>query len=377
MNITLNRESEWKRAFLDGLKINGHVIEGLESDDPVADSAVMITGSIDSFGHDHIWDKMSFDWSMAPNTSCRVSCFSSNSKTAKINGKLVDFDKWLSKGQNSVSEYAELSAHLFSPAGTHDKDGLLCCRGRYLWLRFDIIAQNRAGFKLEAIKLRLPNEKIVDYLPDIYRRNQTEGDFFPRFMSVFESIFFEIEDDINRIGEKLDYNTADEVMLVYLASWLGISQQTASPEALREQIRSAVQEYRLSGTREGLQKAVESQTGFTPVIIEHFQVEKMAREGRDRQIYTDLFGTNPYKVCIMLPEEALASRGKIAGLTSRVRACVPAHVEFDIIPLTSNVQLDRHTYLERNSALSDFNSMIVEERSVLYDVYLGGEKDEK
>ena len=362
---------------MDGLRINGHVVEGLESDDPVADSAFLITGSIDSYEYDHIWDKINFDWSYAPNTSCRVLCYSSNTKVAEIEGKPVDFDKWLGKGKQSPLLYANRSEHLFSRIGTQDKDGLLCCRGRYLWLRIEIIAQKRAGFRLEAIRLRLPEEKLINYLPDIYRRDQKEDDFFPRFLSVFDSIFFEIEDSINQIGKKLDYRTADRPMLVYLASWLGIAEQTASPDALRAQIKSAVRDYRMSGTREGLQRAVENQTGFTPVIIEHFQVEKMAREGRDRQIYTGLFGTNPYKVCIMLPGEALSSKGKIAELTSRVRSCVPAHVEFEIIPLSNNVQLDRHTYLERNSALSDFSSMIVEERSVLYDIYLGGEQDEK
>ena len=374
--ITLNRSSEWNRALVEGLAIDGHVLRGLENSGHIADSALMITGSIDSFEHEHIWDAIRFDWSFAPNTNCRISCFASNSKMMEFDGRRTDFDTWLTK-EKDAGRLAKQSAHMFTPARAYGSDGLLGCRGRYLWLRLDIVAQDRASFELRSIKLELPGERIISYLPDIYRKGIDERDFFYRFMAVFDSIFFSIEDDINRIGEKLDYRTADEDVLAYQAGWLGINERAASSEALREQIGSIVWEYRMSGTREGLALAVERQTGFKPIIVEYFQVEKMVREGRNRQTYKELFGSNPYKIFVMLPESSLTNRTKITVLTSRIRSCIPAHVDFEIISLQMNVRLDRHTYLEINSCLSDFSSMVVEERSILHhDIYIGGQTNE-
>lgn len=350
MYITLNRADEWERAVIHGLKVDGHILCGLENDELIANSASITTGCIDSYEHDHIWDAIIFDWSFAPNTSCRVSCFTSNSDEKTF-----------------IQE-----EEVFLPIKIQSGSGLLGCRGRYLWLRIEILTQDRTAFMLKSIKLRLPGERIIDYLPEIYRRGVDENDFFPRFMAIFDSIFFELENDIDHIGEKLDYRTAGEDMLSNLAAWLGINGRAVSAETLRAQIGSAVQEYRTSGTREGLIGAVKRQTGHTPVIVEYFQVEKMARQGRDRQTYTKLFGTNPYRIHIMLPEVAVNGKARIDALASKIRSCVPAYVEFEIIPLHMNFMLDRHTYLEINSYISDFSGLVIEEKSALYhDVYIG------
>ena len=379
MRITLNRSGEWARALLDGLEVRGHVLQGMENSGLTADSARMISGSVDSFDHDHVWNRISIDWSFAPNTSCRISCYASNSKIVETDdGEAIDLDVWLKDERVAPERRAGRIGHLFSPVKEISKDGLLNCRGRYLWLKLDIAAQDRGSFELRSISLTQPGEKITDYLPDIYRKGLDESDFFLRFMAVFDSIFFEMEEDINRIGEKLDYRSAGEDMLKYLATWIGAGGSAASGEALRERIAAAIPEYRMSGTREGLSRAVESQTGFKPMIVEHHQVEKMIYEGRDRHTYGELFGTNPYKIHIMLPQQAIMKRADVTGLTERVRACVPAHVEFDIVPMRQGIRLDVHTYLGINSVLSGYSGMVVEERSVLYhDVYIGGQQNEE
>ena len=373
-HITLNRASQWKRALLSGLAIDGHILRGLENSGDIADSAFMISASIDSFEHGHIWDRISFDWDLAPNTSCRVSCYVSDTKIAVPDGESADFDAWLAEGKITETDLrGQQSEHLFSPVKTWNGDGLLGCRGRYLWLRLDIVAQNRAGFSLRAVKLKLPGEQIIDYLPDVYRKGLDGNDFFPRFMAVFDSIFFDMEDSIDRIGEKLDYMTADGNMLTLLAQWLSIGQQTGFGERLRAQIAAAIGQYRMTGTKDGLVCAITDQTGIEPIIVEHFQVEKMVHEGRNRKTYGALFGTNPYKIHIMIPESSLTGIGKLTGLMALIRSCVPANVEFEIVPLQMSIRLDSHTYIGINSCLSDYSSMVLEEENVLYhDVYIGG-----
>lgn len=388
MYITLNRQSEWERALLIGLEIDGHIVRGASRSGGIADRAVMITGCIDSFDYDHIWDRINLVMETAPNTSCRISYLASNTDKQDIGGKLVDFNAWLIDGKISPEERVNKSEGLFTPIVTAQSagaqstgaegDGLISSRGQYLWIRLDIIAENREAFILRSIKLKLPSEHITDYLPEVYTKGLTEKDFFPRFMAVYDSVFFDIEEDVDRIGQNLDYRTASAEMLAYQASWLGLGSAAASEDRLRSLIGSAVKELRMSGTKEGLECAVEEQTGHKPIIVEHFQVESMAREGKSRQTYGTLFGSNPYKVYIMLPEEALSSREKISAIASRVESCVPAHVEFEIVPLRSNVLLDRHTYLDVNTALGGYHGMVVEEKSTLHhDVFIDKKGEDK
>lgn len=372
MYITLNRKSEWERALLIGLTIDGHIIRGDRDSGAIADSALMITGVIDSFDHDHIWERVLIDADLNENTNCSLSYFAADSKTQEINGELVDLDAWLGNENINKEQRAHRSEDLFTQVELQNGDALLACRGRYLWLRLDIIAAQRSCIAIKSIKLRLPGEHITDYLPEVYTRGLTEADFFPRFMTVFDSVFFDLEEDIDRIGEKLDCRTADIGMLTYEASWLGILNPSGDVNKLRSQISAAAKEYKMAGTKEGLTIAITEQTGLTPIIIEHFQVEKMAREGAGRHTYEALFGENPYKVYILLPQQALTSREKISALTSRINSCIPAHVSFEIIPLRDSVTLDKHTYLDVNSLLSDYSSMIIEEKSTLHrDVYIG------
>ena len=211
MFITLNRAREWKRSLLLNFEPRDHSLVFAHNQDSygMLASAVLITGSIDSTELDFHWESLLLDVEMPENSLVKVSCYAANSKGVFLGDGLVDLDDYIKEAQDNPSVGVRELTPLFKPGFTGATDGLLHVQGRYLWLRLEFLVPQPLDFKLRKIKLLLADEKILHYLPEIYRDNRG-NDFFKRFMEIFDSIFFNIEDKINSLSEDLDYTIANE-----------------------------------------------------------------------------------------------------------------------------------------------------------------------
>lgn len=218
----------------------------------------------------------------------------------------------------------------------------------------------------------------MDHLPEAYRAEDGENGFMTRFMSIFDSIFFDMDQRIAKARSSLDYRTARGEMLRYLAGW--VTDETSaylSDEQLREKIRHAVSEYRMTGTRRGLSEWISREYGVTPNIIEYFSVRKLAAEGGDREVYQRLFGSDPYKFYILLPEKTFADTREANLFTERLKNRIPAYTEAEVVVLKRNVVLEQHTYLGVNSVLSGYVCAEADAGSITGDIILGGNNDEQ
>jgi phage tail-like protein len=382
MYITLNRNSEWRRCLLANLETKDNKIVFPNMQDEkygMLFEGILVTGSIDSTEHDFQWDSVLIEGDMPENSVIKVSYYASDDKQFLLGDKLFDLDDYIRDAKISVKERLASLSHLFSYAFTGAVDGLIKARGRYLWLKLEFLVPGNAEFSLRKIKLLLADEKIIDYLPGIYRENQESSDFFPRFMDIFDSVFFDIEDKVNRVPEKLDYTIAQGEMLRFLASWVGLNDtQNAEDEKIRQRIANLAFEYRSIGTKKGIEHFIERELGFKPNIVEYFNFKKMLVQGRDREIYKELFGTNPFKFYILLPEKAFSNRRNINSFLRKLKNSIPAHTEVEIILLKQAVILDKHTYLGVNSIIGEFNYVSVDENiAISYDTLIGGNPDEK
>ena len=67
--ITLNRQSEWQRALLCGLSVQGNVVAA----DSGGTGALMITGSVDSGEHNFLWRNIVIDADICSGTLMKLS----------------------------------------------------------------------------------------------------------------------------------------------------------------------------------------------------------------------------------------------------------------------------------------------------------------
>lgn len=375
--MTLNRASEWRRALLYNLIIRDHAVV---TDGTKHDTAVIVTGSADSGEYDFIWRNMLIDVTLGENIIMKVSAYAANTTVAATDRRVMELDSFLADGSVPPEErLAELSG-LFTPIFTNCTDAPINLRGRYIWLKIEFVMLESCDLELRKLKLLLAGERMVDYLPELYREEDGENGFLTRFLSIFDSLFFSLDDDIAKLGNSLDYRIAEGQMLRYLSKWLDIEDSAyLSDEELRTKIRNAISDHRRIGVKRGIAEWIRHEYGCEPNIIEYFDVRDMIYNSKDRETYQRLFGENPFKFFVIMPDGVFASQQDAGIFMQRLKKRIPAHTEAEVIVAKQRIVLEDHTYLGNNTMLSDYAHASMDAGSVIsHDIILGGsDADEK
>jgi phage tail-like protein len=382
--------SDWRNTRMLNLTVSGQnvVFTAQEAQQyGTFATGVLITRSIDSNEQNYSWGNMQIDATIPENSVIRVYCYASDSKLVSLDEVPVDLDGYImnheDEGKQLIKEHFRDISYLFHMAFSGALDGLVNQKGRYLWIKIELLVPNPSEFLLRNIRLVFPNEKLIQYLPQIYRDIREDNDFFVRFMDIFESVFFDIEREVEEIPKKLDYTVATGEMLRYLASWIcldtgGIPIRHLPDTEIRKRMFSAVSEYKEIGTRNGVLHYTERELGVKPIIVEYFMVKKMVKEGRDKEVYRELFGENPYCFFLLIPEEAFSDDRDLGSFIRALRNNIPAQTEAKVVLLKKRIVLDKHTYLGINSVIGNYNYVSVDQNiSISYDTLIGGNPDEK
>lgn len=372
--ITLNRTAEWQRGLMLGLEISGNSIVS----DGASGNASFVTASTDSTEHDFLWKSFLLDGRFPEGTAFRVSAYAANTTIASVGDGVTELDSFLADKSVAAEKKLEMISPLFKPLSLNCFDGPLGLKGRFLWLKIDMVMPEKRDMQLNKIKLLISSESMMDYLPEIYRTEDGENGFLSRFLAVFDSIFFGLDDNIGKLRESIDYRMASADMLKYLADWVNV-EDTAylSDDKLREKIGRAFEEYRMSGTKHGIELWVEREYGVKPIIVEHYNVRSMITEGKDRETYKRLFGEDPHKFFLLLPEDIFSGKHEANIFMEKLKRRTPAGTRAEVVTLRRSVILERHTYLGINSVISGQSEAGADIGGrISNDIILGGSDDE-
>ena len=250
-----------------------------------------------------------------------------------------------------------------TPLGT---DCWLTASGRYLWVAFELTATGGSVPSVHALHLRMGGDHMVDYLPSIYRGD----DFTLRYLSIFNSMFQDMEDAVEALPRQLDAASTSDEMLGCLAQWVCME---PGEEDTRTRIRTALADYENMYTVEGVKRTVRRLTGREPLIIEHFMVDPNRADCRNPALYLRLYGDNPYRFFVLLDEDTFASRDQMEWFLTRMRDLIPAGSDLELVLLKQCVQLDWHTYLGVNSRVGSYVPAVIDENvTIHYDTTIGG-----
>jgi phage tail-like protein len=129
--------------------------------------------------------------------------------------------------------------------------------GRYLQVRIEIVGDADTSPTVGSFRAYCPRQTYLRYMPDIYRENRRGEQFLERFLSVFESAYTDIEEDIEGLTRYLDPQGVPTDYLDWLEQWLALETPEAWPEsARREFLDRAPELFRQRGTRSGLESYV-------------------------------------------------------------------------------------------------------------------------
>lgn len=133
----------------------------------------------------------------------------------------------------------------------------------YVWIGAEFSGEGVSSPILSQIRLEFDHETYLQYLPAIYREEDRSRQFLGRFMSLFESLYDEVEGKIGRLPELFDPMAVPREFLTWLAGWFAFDlDEDWDITKKRQTIAAAFTLYSQRGTAAGLQAAVRLFTGI-------------------------------------------------------------------------------------------------------------------
>jgi phage tail-like protein len=246
------------------------------------------------------WHRLVIEGDIPPKALVEVFYFSSDELTRKrqIDEILSDPEKSLEEKKASLDKIfykkwigPEILAGLIKqenekPAPSEEENGTVKNRlnmlfrektGRYLWLKIIFSTFDESVTpSVTQMQVLYPRNSYLRYLPAIYQENPVNKDFLERFLSIFETVFYDIETRISKISNYFDLDAPESKnFLSWLATWLNLAlEEEWNEDRKRKFIQEAYSLYKLKGTPKGIEKLIEIYTGKKPIIIEHSRFGK-------------------------------------------------------------------------------------------------------
>ncbi|WP_226483041.1 phage tail protein [Natrinema amylolyticum] len=130
--------------------------------------------------------------------------------------------------------------------------------GRYLFVALELDGSPRSSPRVDSITAFCPRQSYLRYLPELYQEDDRSAAFLERYLSVFESVFADIETEIDGIGRYFDPEAVPSEALSWLEQWLAVETDESWPEDARRELLSRAPElYKRRGTKAGLESMLE------------------------------------------------------------------------------------------------------------------------
>lgn len=208
--------------------------------------------------------------------------------------------------------------------------------GRYLWVEIAFGGDGSTTPVVRSLEIYAPRRSSLHFLPPPFHEDPVSANFLDRFLSYFDTIFAEVESQIERFTGYLDPDGAPSgEFLSWLASWFDIDFLAEWPEETRRAfVRRAVELHRSRGTIAGLLAVLQLHTNLLPEhthVIEHFRLRQQTGPlylaGRRLQPGP---GAITHHFTVVLPNTAAPDGDAAATLNRLIAQFRPAHTRHEL-----------------------------------------------
>ena len=323
--------------------------------------------ALDMTENEMTYHRLLMDCILNQDSNMRISVRASDIPYIIYNGIPVNIDNYLSDSSVGTTEKLELFNDKESVSYYKTTDLLLHkIKGRYLWIMISATDMSEDKMEFKNLSIEIMQTSFIQYLPEIYQNN---SEFLVRYLGIFQSIYLDMERNIDLLPQFLDVDTATGEFLNYLASWLGVYNEGSilNKEQFRYMIKNAIKLNRSKGTIESISDMVKLYTGEEPYIVEFFELKKFVSNNPNRErLYNEIYTDNPHVFCIILKSnEIFRKGGKIGELSQLIEKIRPANTVAKILVLKPSIRLDIHSYIGVNTTLEQYNEAAINEKSSL------------
>jgi phage tail-like protein len=208
--------------------------------------------------------------------------------------------------------------------------------GRYLVLALVLKGTGEATPRVERLYLYQRRESSLRFLPAVFQEDEISRGLLDRLLSLFDTLYGEIEDQIEDFPLLLDVMGAPDEFLPWLASWFSLTLEPSWTSAQRRAIlKEVVTLFAQRGTINGLRRLIQLHANLSdphPRIIEHFRGTTAAADDElKRWLGTVPDAANHFT--IVLPARAVDSEVKRTALRRLIDANKPAHTHYTLRPV--------------------------------------------
>ena len=359
-NYTIGN-SRLKRAFQYGLKqVSDHKAGMLEL--VGEEEHFLILPVFDADEPSYQWGRFHFD--VVADTGCQIifHAFAKDIKDEAEKKELIRLNRLLYDAGTDIGEKRDIFVRTDGITTVNQSDILLLqLRGQYLWIALEIRGVN-TGY-INNMRLTNPADNFMQTFPEVY---QDEGGFFHRYMTIFSTMYSNVQMEIDHFYELLDARTAPSEMLPVLAGWLGIKieKNFFEDRILRELIENGYELNRKKGTRwaiEQLAKIILEDDAIQ--ITERNLIEQENVSADEIDSYNNLYGSSKWDVTLVTnhaPDEELQE--KFLYLAAQFK---PIRCNVRLKFSESFVTMDSYSYMDKNASLSEVSQARLESGDVM------------
>lgn len=299
-------------------------------------------------GHgEKYWGRIHMDMELKEKSECAVYVMTADN---------ISLNDYFTNKDISLTEKAEIFKRGDSIKFINKGDVLLYdVTGRYLWIC--IVIKGGIGNSVGNIKVYGKGDLIMETFPEIYRQRNTT---LHRYLSIFSTIYNNMEEDISRLTELFEPMKAPAYMLPILAEWMGfdVSGGFLREDTLRKLVMNSYNLIKKRGTREAMEQLIEILTKEKGIIIEKNLLPQPCSENQ-RIVENRLYGDDIYGVTVLIKNRKnMYKKSHIQYLLNQLK---PVRCVLKLVYLDIGSTLDSYTYLDINAGIC------VEEKSAGLD----------
>ena len=305
----------------------------------------LILGKIDGISEDAKWGRLKFDSVLDEGMIMVVYIYATNMEDFNRNMKATNIDEFL-LGDDDFATKKKFFELVEAKKIINQNDILLYdLEGRYLHILIEITGCG-AGY-IENMSVNSQGDFFMESLPEVY---QEYDSFLHRYLSIFSSLYIELQEKIENFDEIFDLDKAPVNALVLFGKWLGIdvSGNFLSENKLRQIIKEGYKLNRMKGTKAALERLTEIVLEEKVIILEKNMIYN---QNIDNDVYESLYGKGNYDVTMLI--KSYVPENEKSQLMFLIKQFVPVRCKLNIRFLDECSGLDNHLYMDINTQITE------------------------
>ena len=365
----INKASDYNRGIYENMQTEGGRL--CFTSEKHSGLGRFMTRIFDSGERETQWHRLIIHTENCEPENLKVTVFASDKNKLHFNGEDITLYDLLDDRDYTIQEKLDSYRPFITKQVSGVSDILLHdVSGRYLWVMTELYSSGEKA-SIRDMRIFLPAASWIDYMPQIYRRGDSDTHFLERYLGIYQTFYEELNDEISEMFHRFDPESTESDFLDWLAGWLNITDTSIwTEDQLRKLLKNAVRLYRMRGTKESLSEIIELYTGEKPFIIEGFEIKEIAAAMPNGKTLLEMYGSDPYNVTV------LVKPGHDTEIIRRIAyEMLPVTSVLNLVELDPYIFLDKYAYLGVNSSLGFYRPAVLDGSSQLMLSTLGSQED--